>query len=132
MVEDRIRLEYDALCYSTFINVYTLSKDSTDICLYDLDTSNKEHLFVLSVITACWHMLGEKDIAIRCTKRGALRKLVKKYKKICNIKKIENEEDGINLNSLLEYMRPFAKNNLGENFSFAEIYDEYYAERKDR
>ena len=64
MVEDRIRLEYDALCYSTFINVYTLSKNSTDICLYDLDTSNKEHLFVLSVITACWHMLGEKDIAI--------------------------------------------------------------------
>ena len=127
---DELRLQYDALCYATMINVKTLSSGADRIVFRNFDHTNKEHLFVMSVTMACWNILGEREVAIDGG-MFARRTLSKKYKRICKIGKAEKEETYIDVPELLEFMRGHACQLCGENFTFGDIYDEYYSGKED-
>lgn len=124
-MEKDIRVNYDALCYATFINVKTLSSGIDRICLEGFDYKDKEHKFVLSVIIACWSILGERDVAVDCDFITRLR-LNWQYRKVCRFRRLKKEKETINVRELLDYMRSAAKEALGDDFSFGEIYDAYY------
>ena len=125
-----LRLKYDALCYATMINVKSLSANNPDrIVFRDFNSKNKEHLFVLALTMACWHILGEKQIAVDCN-AFARKKLTKKYYELCEIDKArEDDLVFINVPEMLEFMREHAENLCGKSFTFGDIYDAYYNER---
>jgi hypothetical protein len=125
-----LRLKYDALCYATMVNVRSLSADNPDrIVFRNFNSKNKEHLFVLALTMACWHILGEKQVAVDCN-TFARRRLTKKYHELCEIDKArEDDLVFINVPEMLEFMREHAENLCGKNFTFGDIYDAYYNER---
>lgn len=128
--KEHITMEYDAICYKTFANVLTLSKNCDKICFINFDPKNKEHLFILANTMACWGILGEKDIALDCGFFARL-KFAWKYRKVCNIKKINKKEreNAINVPEVLEYMRGPACESCGPSFRFGDIYDAFYNEK---
>lgn len=131
-MEQDIRVNYDALCYAAFINIKTLTSGAKRIAFKNFDYKNDEHKFVLSVTTACWNLLGERNVAIDS---GFIvrKKLGWKYRKLCKIEKTEkNEEIVVDIEELLEFMRGPACQMCGLNFSFADIYNEYYNERNNK
>jgi hypothetical protein len=127
-MENDIKVNYDALCYATFLNIGHLTKEADRIAFINFDTTNKEHLFVLAVTMACWNILGEKEVAIdqNLFRRA---KLNKKYKNTCKIAETKKDElHVVDVDELLEFMRGSACQSLGDEFTFGEIYDAYYAE----
>lgn len=131
-MENDIYVGYDAICYATFINIKTLSGKAERIAFKNFDKSNKEHLFVIAVTMACWNILGGRSIAIDAD-IWTRRRLSKRYKQICKIEALtDNDENVIDIEELLEYMRGPACQTCGEAFSFADIYDEYYNEGRKR
>lgn len=131
-MDNDIQVNYDAVCYAAFLNVKTLSEDAEYIAFKNFDPKNKEHLFVLSVTTACWSILGERNIALDTNMLTRMR-FGWKYRKLCKIKKTTGKEEKIiDIEELLEFMRGPACQVCGLNFSFADIYDEYYNERNKR
>ena len=125
-----LRLQYDALCYATMVNIKTLTSGAKRIVFRNFDYQNKEHLFVMAVTMACWNILGEREVAIDGSV-FARHALSKKYKKICKIGKAEKEEIFVDVSELLEFMRGYACQICGENFTFGDIYDEYYSGKED-
>jgi hypothetical protein len=77
---------------------------------------------------ACWNILGEKEVAIdqNLFRRAKLNKKYKTIGKIAETKK--DEMHVIDVVDLLEFMRGPACEAMGVEFTFGEIYDEYYAE----
>ena len=130
-METDIYVNYDALCYATFCNIHTLTKEADRIAFVNFDTTNKEHLFVLAVTMACWNILGEKEVAIdqNFFRRA---KLNKKYKNTCKIAETKKDElHVVDVEELIEFMRGPACQGLGEDFTFGMIYDEYYSGKDD-
>ena len=125
-MENDIRVQYDALCYATFLNIRHITHQASIIAFKNFDATNKEHLFVLSVTMACWNILGEKNIAID-THKKYIKRFAKKYKKVCDILEFTDNEIYVDVPAMLDFMRPAAIESLGENFTFGEIYDEYYS-----
>ena len=122
-----LRLEYDSLCYATMMNVMTNTRGADRIVFRNFDYNNKEHLFVMSVTMACWNLLGEREVAID-DGVFARHALSKKYKKLCKIGKAKDEEEVfVDVPELLEFMRGHACQICGVNFTFGDIYDEYYS-----
>lgn len=126
-MKEELRLEYDSLCYATMVNIHTKSLGADRIVLRNFHYDNKEHQFVLAVTMACWNILGEKEIAID-DNMFARKMLNKKYKNICKIGKATEEETKyVDVEELLEFMRPHAIEICGDGFTFGDIYDAYYS-----
>ena len=126
---DDLQMKYDSLCYATMMNIGSFSKGANKICLKEFDPKDDEHLLVLSVAVACSGILGERPIALDCHKK-AIRGFAKKYKK--TVKIIQADEDEtivVDVPKMLEFMRGPAKEMCGEDFTFGDIYREYYAEK---
>ena len=126
---DNLQTNYDTLCYATMINIGSFSKGANQICLKDFDPKNEEHLFVLSIAVACSGPLGNRPITLDCGKWHC-KKLAKKYKKVVKILFADGDETiTVDVPKMLEFMRGPAKEMCGENFTFGDIYREYYVEK---
>lgn len=127
--------EYDGLIGLTMLNLFSISKERKAIRLYHFDKKNKEHLYILRValmardiynfpieVEGSWWNIFYLNWKI---KKGFDK--VKRYKPIINDTKEElYAKGGIPVPELLELMRPDGIKRLGENFTFADIYHQYY------
>ena len=128
--EEDIRVKYDAICYNIFLGVATETKGAKRICFGGFNAKDGEHLAVLAVTAACISLLGDRDIAVDCKAWSRL-KLARQYKKTVTIDTIkESDSVVLDIDNFLDNMRSWAKELCGEDFTFADIYREYYEERK--
>lgn len=122
-----IAVKYDSVCMMALINIYTLTKDHANIDLINFNWNDDEHKFIFAVIVATQSTLGDKPIYIDAP--WYIRNyLNKKYKKAVGaIKKVPRKNEyGVNVQELLDFMRGGAKEIVGPNFNFGDIYHAYY------
>jgi hypothetical protein len=126
---DKFR-KYDEICGAALVNLFTLSKNSDTIAFRGFNPKNKEHLFVLGVARGLAGSLGKK-VALDVNK-FQLWKLNRGIDKDCRLILVDGKEAiySINPEELLTFMRPGAVSACGENFTFADIYNEYYNRKK--
>ena len=125
-MENNMQVKYDHLCYAIFANVRHLTGDADRISFKNFDAKSEEHLCVLCVTIACLGILNKEEIALDCD-AWARRKLKKKYQSHCEICKLDEEDKNIiDVKDVLEFMRGPAHELCGEDFTFADIYKEYY------
>ena len=131
-MENDIQVKYDSLCYATFMNVKHKTQDAKRIVFRNFNGKNKEHMFVLAVTFACIGLLGERDVAVDgdALTRLHLNRVYKKVGGVAAAKKSENIF--VDMPEMLEFMRPHAQELCGEEFSFADIYNEYYSGKEQR
>ena len=127
--EEKMR-EYDGLVGLTMLNIYSMSKEEQVIRLCDFDRKNKEHLFILRIAYFArdlYHYQIEIDsswwdlFCLNWQNRKGFNK-VKRMKEPFNF--------NISVPNLLDLMRPDGIQRIGEDFSFADIYEEYYGGKK--
>lgn len=122
-----LRTKYDSLCYITYLNIRHLTKDAERIVLKSVDWNNKEHKFLIHIVNACYNILGAKDVAIDVGPftRGTIGRECRAVGKIRKIKKEENVF--VSVPEIIEFMREYACELCGAEFTFGDIYDEYYS-----
>ena len=122
--------KYDEICGAVFVNLFTLSKDSDTIAFRGFNPKNKEHLFVLGVAKGLAGSLGKK-VALDVNK-FQLWKLNRGIDKDCRLISVDGKEAiySIDPEELLAFMRSGAVNACGKDFTFADIYNEYYNRKK--
>lgn len=127
-----LRLEYDSLCYATMINVKTLTSGANRIVLKNVEWSNLEHKFVIHVINACYNILGSRDVAIDVgpLTRGTIARECCSFGKVRKVQK--DEPIFVNVPEMLEFMRGHACQICGDDFTFGDIYKEYYSGKEER
>ena len=132
-MENDLYVNYDALCYATFINIKTLTSGVNYIYLKGFDYDNEDHHFVLAVIHACYSILEEKDILVDVS-AFTRRAISKRYPSFTRVRKPKGEpETVVDINELLEFMYPTAHSLCGPVFLFSDIYHAYYDKKgKDR
>lgn len=122
--------KYDEIAGVAYVNIFTLSKNSDVVAIKPFDPKNKEHLFVLNVAKGVGSVM-QKSVAVDASKftiwrlnRGLTEK--SRYEKLT-----VKEGEVVNPNELLDFMRDWAKEFIGEeNFNFGQIYDAFYAKQK--
>jgi hypothetical protein len=121
---------YDEICGAAFVNLFTLAKDSNPIVLCNFDPANEEHLFVLGVAKGLAGTLGKK-IGLDVN-RFQLWKLNRGIDKECRMVRVKEQdaELPIDPDELLSFMRPKAVEACGNDFTFADIYNQYYNRKK--
>lgn len=118
--------EYDGLVGLTMLNIYTLSKDLGTIRLINFDRKNKEHLYMLRVALIArdiYQMPIEIEGSwwdIFCINW----KIRKGFNKVNRAPWAAVR--GVWVPEVLDFMRPDGIQRLGENFTFADIYRQYY------
>jgi hypothetical protein len=122
--------KYDEICGAAFVNLFTLSKDSNTIAFRGFNPKNEEHLFVLGVAKGLAGSLGKK-VALDVNK-FQLWKLNRGIDKDCRLISVDGKEAIYSIcpDELLAFMRPKAVKACGEDFTFADIYNEYYNRKK--
>ena len=118
--------EYDGLVGLTMLNIYTLSKETNTIRLIDFNRKNKEHLYFLRVALIAQD-LYDFPIEIEGSWWDIFCinwKIRKGFKKIKRIKSPATV--GIFVPAVLNFMRQDGIQRLGETFTFADIYKQYY------
>ena len=124
-----LQMKYDALCYAIMRNVAIKSHGADRICFVNFNPRNDEHLCILAVTGACAGILGDREVTLDCD-MWSRRKLARKYKRVITISKAEkNEEIVVDIVEMLEFMRGPAKEMCGEDFTFGDIYREYYVKK---
>lgn len=121
---------YDEICGAAFVNLFTLSKDSETIAFRFFDPKDEEHLFLLGVAKGLAGSLGKK-VSLDVNK-FQLWKLNRGIDKDCRMIPLnKTEEDGaIHPDMVLDFMRAKAVEACGEDFTFADIYQQYYKRKK--
>lgn len=121
---------YDEICGAAFVNLFTLSKDGETIDFRFFDPTDEEHLFLLGVAKGLAGSLGKK-VALDVTK-FQLWKLNRGIDKDCRIIRLDKTHaaSAIHPNMVLDFMRPKAVEACGEDFTFADIYNQYYNRKK--
>ena len=130
MTDNNKQRAYDEICGATFVNLYTMSKEINTIIFAPFNPRNKEHLFLLGVAQG---LASAKDMKIKLlTSRIWLRKLNKGIDKENRMEKANGKDImfAIDPDRLLTFMRPAAKKCCGEDFTFADICDEFYSRKK--
>lgn len=128
-IEDKLRV-YDEICGAAFVNIFSLNKESDTIAFSPFDPKNEDHLFFLGVAKGLAGSLGKK-VSVD-TNKFQLWKLNRGIDKDCRINKFDKEQhtNPIDPNWLVGFMSPNAKAVLGENFTFGQIYRQYYNRKK--
>ena len=122
--------KYDEIAGVTYVNIFTLSKNSDVIAIAPFDPKNKEHLFVLNVAKGVGGIV-EKNVAVDVSK-WQLRRLNRGLDKECQYEKLNGRfAYAINPTILLNDMREWAETLTEDNhFTFGKIFDEFYAKQK--
>jgi hypothetical protein len=131
VVTDKKTLKiYDEICGAMFVNLYTRSKDWETIDLANFDPKNEEHLFVLGVAKGVASSFDKK--VVLDVSKFQLWKLNRGIDKDCRLILINGKEAiySIDPEELLAFMRPKAIEACGEDFTFADIYNQYYNRKK--
>jgi hypothetical protein len=126
---DQLRA-YDEICGAAFVNLFTLSKDSNTIAFRNFNPKNEEHLFVLGVAKGVASSFDKK--VVLDVSKFQLWKLNRGIDKDCRLILINGKEAiySIDPEELLAFMRPKAIEACGEDFTFADIYNQYYNRKK--
>lgn len=126
-MEKDLQVKYDSLCYITFLNIARLTKNADRIVLKNVDWKNMEHKFVVHVINSCYNILGDRDVVMDAgpLTRRAISRECRAFGKIRKVK--PDEEKFVNVEELLEFMRGYACELCGVNFTFGDIYNAYYS-----
>ena len=127
--------EYDGLVGLTMLNLFSISKENKIIRLYHFDRKNREHLYILRIALMARDIYGFPlevegswwDIFCLNWKIRKGFDKIKRYKPVVG----EGEEwlyhkGAICVPELLDLMRPDGISRIGENFTFANIYNQYY------
>ena len=126
-MENDLQVKYDSLCSTTFLNIRHLTKDADRIVLKGVDWKNLEHRFVVHIVNACYNILGTRDVAIDAgpLTRSTIAHECRSFGKVRKIKK--DETIFVDVPELLEFMRGTACELCGTEFTFGDIYNEYYS-----
>ena len=124
-MNDELFNKYDEAINSILVNLYTSSTRTNEIVLSNLDRKNKDHLLILRVA-----LIG-KDVFNRplYLKTGFWNWFVLNWrmrKLTHRVPRAKEPKMSIDVSELLEFMYPAFKEYIGEDFTFADIYDEYY------
>ena len=121
----------DYIINITFINLASLSKNFNGVQFYGFNYSNKEHLFLLNAAYIYRRITG-KNICINGHYFNTLKwnfKHRKKEKRIFTSKKRKNNYKDINVEEILNFMRPTLNEKL-KDFNYEDIYNAYYREEQ--
>ena len=122
-VNDTKLREYDGLVRLTFNNLCAASNNQK-IVLLNFDRKNLEHLYLLRVALLVRDVTNY-EIKVDCSWWDFFmlnRKIRKGFKKIERSK----ERNGIDTAWMLDLMRGDGQQRIDKNFSFADIYNQYY------
>jgi len=117
--------EYDGLIGLTMLNLYTLTKDKKVIRLINFDRKNKEHLYLLRVALMARDIYG-KPVEVGGSWWDIFCLNWKIRRGFEKVKRDKWNVFGIDTQKMLDFMRPDGIKRLGENFTFADIYKQYY------
>lgn len=125
-IEDSIYHEYDGLVGLSLMNIHTASKDEGVIRLLNFNRCNKEHLYLLRIALYA-RDIYDMPIELDCDSWDVFVinwKLRKKFRKIKKASRFACK--GVRTYAMLDMMREDGKARIGENFTFADIYNHYY------
>ena len=117
--------KFNTIVNMTILNIHTKTKDFPNICLTDFNWKNLEHKYFLEVLMAFQNSNMLCDKAIHINTSFIIRKKIEKIYHV-QVYKMKKEEKAISVQEILDFMRPACKKMVGENFSFADIYKEFY------
>lgn len=117
--------EYDGLVGLTMLNLYTLSKDKKSIRLINFDKKNYEHLYLLRVALMARDVYN-KPVEVAGTWWDIFCLNWKIRKGFEKVGRNKWNVSGIDVQETLNFMRQDGVNRLGEGFTFADIYHQYY------
>ena len=115
--------EYDGLVGLTFNNLCAASNNK-EIVLLNFNRKNLEHLYLLRVALLVRDVTGY-EVKVNCSWWNFLmlnHKIRKGFKKIERSK----ERNGIDTDWMLDLMRRDGQQRIDKNFTFADIYNQYY------
>lgn len=126
-MENDLQVKYDSLCYTTFLNIRHLTKNADRIALKGVDWKNLEHRFVVHIVNACYNILGTRDVVMDAgpLTRNTIARECRSFGKIRKIR--EDDIKIVDVPELLEFMRGTACELCGTEFTFGDIYNEYYS-----
>lgn len=128
-IEDKLRI-YDEICGAAFVNLFTLSKDSETIAFRFFNPKDEEHLFLLGVAKGLAGSLSKKvSLDVNKFQLWKLNRGIDKDCRMIPLNKTE-ENSAIHPNMVLDFMRAKAVEACGEDFTFADIYQQYYKRKK--
>lgn len=125
-LQETLYREYDGLIGLTLLNIFLVAKDSEVIQLTDFDKKDINHLYVLRVALLARDIYGF-PVEIKDSWWNVFclnRKIKKNFGKIKRFKQPKDEP--ISIKHLLEIMKKDGILHIGENFTFADIYNQYY------
>ena len=126
---EKLRI-YDEICGAAFVNLFTLSKDSETIAFRFFDPKDEEHLFLLGVAKGLAGSLGKKvSLDVNKFQLWKLNRGIDKDCRMISLNKTE-ENSAIHPDTVLDFMRAKAVEACGEDFTFADIYQQYYKRKK--
>lgn len=126
---EKLRI-YDEICGAAFVNLFTLSKDSETIAFRFFDPKDEEHLFLLGVAKGLAGSLGKKvSLDVNKFQLWKLNRGIDKDCRMISLNKAE-ENGAIHPDMVLDFMRAKAVEVCGEDFTFADIYQQYYKRKK--
>ena len=126
---EEMEKNYNEICSAAMIKIYTRTKEinSTVIPLSGFDRKNPEHLFVLGAARGLSGVLGSQ-VAVDVSEWH--RKVMNKKIKVDGSKLApylkEYKENSANVDNILNELREWARGKCGEEFTFADIYYEFY------
>ena len=131
-MENDLQVKYDSLCYTTFLNIRHLTKDADRIALKGVDWKNLEHRFVVHIVNACYNILGARDVVMDAgpLTRSTIARACRSFGKVRKIR--EDETIFVDVPELLEFMRGTACELCGTEFTFGDIYNEYYSGKEEK
>lgn len=124
--------KYNEFCGIMMTNIHILSSANSRICFREVDLKNEEHLFVLHVGHALAGAI-EKDMCVeggRWFLHRVNKKMGLKKRGGALVKRNSTLEESINPQRLINDLKPYAKQVFGDDFTFAEIYREFYRKEK--
>ena len=131
-MENDLQVKYDSLCYATFLNIRHLTDGADRIALKGVDWKNMEHRFVVHIVNACYNILGARDVVMDAgpLTRSTISRACRSFGKIRKI--LPTDEKCVNVPELLEFMRGSACELCGTEFTFGDIYNEYYSGKEEK
>lgn len=126
---EKLRI-YDEICGAAFVNLFTLSKDNETIAFRFFNPKDEEHLFLLGVAKGLAGSLGKKvSLDVNKFQLWKLNRGIDKDCRMIPLNKAE-ESGAIHPDTVLDFMRAKAVEACGEDFTFADIYQQYYKRKK--
>lgn len=123
--------KFDEIAATTYVNIFTLSKNSDVIAIAPFNPKNTEHLFVLNVAKGV-SGVTQKPVAVDVN-NFQLRHLNRGLAKECRYEKLNGRDFtyAIDPDKLLSFMRQWASELMEEEkFDFGRIYNEFYKKER--